>query len=227
MKNFKAETIVSKLFNAVTARVQALRDAELVVSSEFKKILDHYAPEGKHYRSFVACVDTVRDVIDFDLMLKIIQKHKPQGANDAQYMQAKTIEKVNKFITGLGQKDFRLLDNHTRSLVVNAMLNDKRLTSRAAFASLVKVQWSEEISEVLRERNNYTVGTGSTQLSSTKEMMRTLKLSDGIKGSKSADFTFSVEAETLFIERFEQIAKLVRTSEEISTEIDDVEGIEA
>lgn len=227
MKNFKAETIVAKLFNAVSARVQTLRDNNEHVASEFKKILEHYAPEGKHYRSFVACVETVRDHIDFDQLLKIIGKAKMQGANDAQYMQAKVIEKVNKFITGLGQKDFRLLDNHSRSLVINAMLNGKRLTSKAAFATLVKIEWGEDISEILRARNNYTAGTGSTQLSSTKEMMRILKLSDGIKGAKNAEFAFNEVAETLFVERFEQVAKLVKTSEEISAEIDEEDAIEA
>lgn len=217
MKVLKAETIVSKLANAVIARNDARLAEGTKPESEFKKIRDLYLPEGQNYRSFVNAVESVRGAVDFDMMIKIIQKHKPAGANDSTYMQAKVIEKINKLIFALAQGNFKQADTHSRSLMVNALLNGK-LCARAAFATLCKVNWSEEITETLKERNNYTSGTGSTQLSSTKELMRILKLSDSVKGTRNADFTFNETGRALILERFEEVAKLVNRADAIDTE---------
>lgn len=217
-KALKASTIVNKLATAVAARVQLLVDAGEHVASEFKKINELYQPDGKHRASFERAVESVKDQIEFDFLLKIIGKHKQDGANDSNYVQAKVIEKINKLIFALANKDMRATDNHTRSLMVNAMLNGK-LSSKAAFATLVKVEWGDEITEMLRERNGYTAGTGSTQLSSTKETMRILGLSDNPKGTKNADFTFTDEGKALFCERFEKIAALVQTADQIDAEL--------
>lgn len=221
-KAMKATTIVNKLAASVSNRVQLLVDAGEHVASEFKKINELYQNDGKHRGSFERAVETVKDQIDFDLLLKIIGKAKQDGANDSNYVQAKVIEKINKLIFALANKDLRATDNHTRSLMVNAMLNGK-LSSKAAFATLVKVEWGDDISEMLRERNNYTAGTGSTQLSSTKETMRILGLSANAKGTKNADFTFTEEGQALFCERFEKIAALVQSAEQIEEELSENE----
>jgi hypothetical protein len=221
-KAMKAATIVNKLAASITARVQLLVDAGEHVASEFKKINELYQPEGKHRGSFERAVETVKDQIDFEFLLKIIGKAQQSGANDSNYVQAKVIEKINKLIFALANKDMRACDRHTSSLMVNAMLNGK-LSSKAAFATLVKVEWGEDISEMLRERNSYTAGTGSTQLSSTKECMRILGLSDNPKGTKNADFTFTEEGKALFCERFERIAALVQTADQIDEELSDHE----
>jgi len=218
-KNIKAATIVNKLGAAVAERVQALRDAGEHVASEFKKIGELYNADGKHRGSFERAVETVKDQIDFDFLLRIIGKAKQDGANDSNYVQAKVIEKINKLIFALANRDMRALDRHTASLTVNAMLNGK-LSSKAAFATLVKVDFGEDITELLRERNNYTAGTGSTQLSSTKEAMRILGLSENPKGTKNADFTFTEEAKALLCERFERIAAMVTKADEINGELE-------
>jgi hypothetical protein len=221
-KQIKASTIVNKLAAAVAARIADLVAAGEHVAAEFKKINELYAPEGKNRTSFENAVDTVKDVIDFDFLLKIIGKANQTGANDSNYVQAKVIEKINKLIFALANRDMRSLDRHTASLMVNAMLNGK-LTSKAAFATLVKIEWGEEISEMLKERNNYTAGTGSTQLSSTKEAMRILGLSENPKGTKNADFTFTDDAKALFTERFERIAKVIGKADEIDAQHDEHE----
>lgn len=224
MKALKAETILAKLGKAVVARNDARKESGKDVESEFKKIRELYLPEGQNYRSMLNAVEAVRGAVDFDLLIKIIGKHAPNGANDSEYVQAKVIEKINKLIFALAQGNFRLADNHSRSLMVNALLNGK-LCSKAAFATLVKVQWSDEISETLRERNNYTSGTGSTQLSSTKEMMRILRLSDSVKGTRNADFAFNETGSAFIVERFPEVAKLLGKADEI--EAHDVDEIEA
>lgn len=216
-KQLKASTIVNKFGSQVTARVDALREAGTHVATEFKPLLACYAPDGNNRGSFERAVESVKDQIDFDLLIKIIGKHAETGKNDANYVQAKTLIKINRLLFGLATKDLRALDNHTRSLMINAMLNGK-LSSKAAFATLVKVTWGEEIEESLRERNNYSAGTGSTQLSSTKECMRVLGLSTNPKGTKNADFTFTDEAKALFCERFERIAELVKVADQIDAQ---------
>lgn len=219
-KAIKASTIVNKLGAAVAARVQALKDAETHVATEFKGILACYAPDGANRSSFERAIESVKDSIDFDMLVKIIGKHAESGKNDPNYLQAKTIVKINRLLFGLATNDMRALDNHSRSLIINAMLNGK-LSSRAAFATLVKVNWGEGFDEHLRERNNYSAGTGSTQLSSTKEMMRVLGLSENPKGTKNADFTFTEPAKALLCERFARLAELVNTADQIEAELNE------
>jgi hypothetical protein len=218
MSKLKASTIVNKMGAAIATRVQTLLDGGEHVATEFKKINELYQPEGKHRSSFERAVESVKDQIDFDLLIKIIGKAKQAGANDSNYVQAKVIEKINRLIFALANKDLRATDNHTRALMVNAMLNGK-LTSRAAFATLTSVNFKDDITEVLRARHEYSTGTGSTQLSSTKETMRILGLSINPKGTKNADFTFTDEGKALFCERFESIAALVNTADAIDVEL--------
>ncbi|MDR9847045.1 hypothetical protein [Herbaspirillum huttiense] len=207
----RAETIVSKLFDAITARVQTLRDNGLVVSSEFKGIIDHLDPQGSSYSGFVKAVDNCKKRVEFDTLISIVGKAKPARGNDDAYVQAKVIEKIIKLVKGIGFNDFKILDNHTRSLLINTTVNNARITSKVAFATLVKVEFDAlDPSQgfKLKARNNYTAGTGSTQLSSSREMLRIMGLSESAKGKRDADFTFTDDAHALFNERFEAIAKL-------------------
>lgn len=206
----QAQTIVAKLFDAVTARVQFLRDNSLVVSSEFKGIIDHLDPQGSSYKGFVRSIEQCNARVSFNTLTSIIGKAKPARGNDADYVQAKVVEKIIKLVKGIGFNDFRILDNHTRSLLINTTINAQRITSKVAFATLVKVEFDALDNQDFRmkARNNYTAGTGSTQLSSSREMMRIMGLSDSAKGKRDADFTFTDDAQALFNERFEAIAKL-------------------
>jgi hypothetical protein len=227
MKNFKAETIVSKLFNAMTARKQSLIDGGHVVSDEITKkngLLDNFDPEGNSYRQFLHAVEETKAIFDFEPVFKIAAKAKPNGSNDSAYIQVKALEKVVKFVKAFGFKDFRMLDNHTRAITMNAMVNNGAISSRSAFASLVKVEFDalESQDEKLAVRHNYTPGTGSTQLSSTRELFRALGLCDGIKGAKDAPIVFTEEAKQALTQHFDPIAKKIgaeiETEEEGDTE---------
>lgn len=226
MKNFKAETIVSRLFAAMGQRKQALVDGGFVVSDEITKkngLLDNFNPEGNSYRQFLQAVENTKAIFDFEPLMKITAKAKPNGSNDSQYIQAKALEKVVKFVKAFGYKDFRMLDNHTRAITMNAMVNNGAISSRSAFASLVKVEFDalESQDEKLAIRHNYTAGTGSTQLSSTRELFRMLGLTDGIKGAKDAPIVFTDEAKTALLQHFDPIAK--KTGAVIETEESDLD----
>jgi len=231
MRKIKAETIVAKLFAAMTERRAALVAGDFVVSDEITKkngLLDNFNPEGNSYRNFLLAVENTKSIFDFDPLLKIAAKHKPNGSNDSQYVQAKALEKIVKFVKAFGHKDFRVLDNHTRSITMNAMVNNGAISSRSAFASLVKVEYDalESQDERLVMRNNYTAGTGSTQLSSTRELFRILGLTDGIKGAKDAPIVFTDEARTALVQHFAPIAVktgiVVDTDESEETEQENV-----
>lgn len=208
MKKFKAETIVARLFASVTDRVKALRDEDKHIPAEFKMIQDHLNPEGKSYRAMLHAVEQTKSIFDFEPLMNCIGKHKMNGANDASYLQAKTIEKVIKFVKAMGNRDFRMLDNHTRSLIVNTMVNNGCISSLAAFATLTKVD-SEEISEIIRARNSYSHGTANSQKGSSRELFRIMGVTTGIKGAKGEGINLTDAAKQAFAEHFEQVAKLV------------------
>lgn len=227
MKKFKAETIVAKLFKAMTERKQTLLDNGFVVSDEITKkngLLDNFDPQGNSYRQFLHAVENTKSVFDFEFLMKTCAKAKPSGSNDANYMQCKTIEKVIKFVKAFGFKDFRMLDNHTRAITMNAMCNNGAISSRSAFASLVRVEFDalESQDEKLAIRHNYSSGTGNTQLSSTRELFRMLGLTDGIKGEKDAPIVFTDETKQALLQHFEQIATKTGATFESEDEDDDI-----
>lgn len=213
--NFKPETIVAKLFAAMQARKQFLLDNGHIVSDEITKkngLLDNFNPDGNSYRECLKAVENVKAVFDFGHLIAIAEKGKPNGSNDAQYIQVKAFEKLIRFVKAFGFKDFRMLDNHTRAIMFNAMLNNGVISSAGAFASLVRVEFDElssATSEVLRLRHKYTPGTGSTQLSSTRELFRILGLCDSTKGAKDAPIVFTEAARSALIQHFEQVANAV------------------
>jgi hypothetical protein len=173
-------------------------------------LIDNFDPNGNSYRECLTAIERTKALFDFSHLLNIAAKAKPNGANDSAYIQCKAFEKVLKFIKAIAYKDFRMLDNHTRSITINAMLNSGVISSKGAFATLVRVEFDElssATSEVLKARNGYSAGTGSTQLSSTRELFRILGLCDGIKGAKDAPIIFTEEAKAHLIEHFEQIAQ--------------------
>lgn len=233
MKKFKAETIVAKLFAAMSERKQTLVDNGHVVSDEITKkngLLDNFNPEGNSYRQFLHAVEETKMIFDFEPLMKIAAKAKPSGSNDAQYVQAKAFEKVVKFVKAFGFKDFRMLDNHTRNIMFNAMVNNGVISSKGAFASLVRVEFDElssATSETLSKRSNYTPGTGSTQLSSTRELFRTLGLCDGIKGAKDAPIVFTDEAKSALIQHFDPIATKLGATVESDDETEETSDSDA
>src|SRR5437762_14174374 len=117
----KAETIVAKLFGAMTDRKQALLDGGFVVSDEIVKkngLLDNFDPNGTAYREFLHAVDQTKSFIDFDYFINVVKKHKQARQNDPDYIQCKTVEKVLKCVKEFGFKDPRKRDNHTRVILV-------------------------------------------------------------------------------------------------------------
>jgi len=208
---FKAETIVAKLFAAVTERKQALVDAGLIVSTEITKkngLLDNFDPNGNAYREFLHAVEQTKSFLDFGSLINKAAKAKQAGSNDSGFIAVKAFEKIVKCIKAFGFKDARKLDNHTRLILVNTLVNNGVITSRNAFATLVRVEFDALTEQQqLRDRANYTPGTGSTQLSSTREMLRLLGLTDGIKGARDANIELLPEAKIAMIQYFESVAK--------------------
>lgn len=228
MKNFKAETIVSRLFASTVARKQELVDSGSHVAAEFKMVLSHFDANGNDYRAFLSAVENTKKIFDFEPMMKMIGKSVKAGSNDSHYMQMKVVEKIVKFIKALGHKTFNASDIHTGNILMNAMINNGMIKSKTAFSCLVKCEFDalEDQSEK-RDRkfmSNYTPGTGSTQLSSTREMFRILGITQGVKGAKDAPIIFTDEAKQAFIEHFDIVAMKVNApiTEDDETALDEM-----
>jgi hypothetical protein len=227
----KSETIVAKLADKMTVRKQWLLDNGHVVANEITKkngLLDNFTVEGNAHREFLKAVENTKAIFDFGFLLNVIEKAKPSGSADSDYIQAKTVEKVIKFVKAFGFKDFRMLDPHTRLIMFNAMYNNGVISSKGAFASLVKVEFdmmSEASGEVLKQRSSYSPGTGSAQMSSTKELFRILGLCDSVKGAKDAPIIFTDEAKHALIEHFDPIASAAKRF--ASDETEETEETEA
>jgi hypothetical protein len=204
----KTETIIAKMFDAMLARKQALIDDGKHVAAEIKGILDHLDPNGKNYRPFLHAVSETRSFIDFGYFASVIGNDKMKGANDADYIQCKTVVKVLKCIQAFGFKDPRKLDGYTRAILVNTLVGNGVITAKNAFATLVRVEFDAlDEQQILRERRNHTAGTGSTQVSSTREMLRILRLTDGVKGARDAQIELLPDVITNMVQYFEPLAK--------------------
>ena len=229
---FKAETIVQKLADKMSARKQWLLDNGHVVANEITKkngLLDNFMIEGNAYREFLKAVENTKSIFDFGFLLNVIEKGKPAGSADADYIQAKTVEKVVKFVKAFGFKDFRMLDPHTRAIMINTMYNNGVISSKGAFASLVRVDFDlfdDATSERIKERNNYSPGTGSAQMSSTKELFRILGLCDSVKGAKDAQIIFTEHAKGALIQHFERIASVAGVTVADTEETEETEASE-
>lgn len=227
----KSETIVAKLANKMLVRKQWLLDNGHVVANEITKkngLLDNFNAEGNAHREFLKAVENTKSIFDFGFLLNVIEKAKPAGSADSDYIQAKTIEKVIKFVKAFGFKDFRMLDPHTRLIMFNAMYNNGIISSKGAFASLVKVEFDildNASGEVIKQRSGYSPGTGSAQLSSTRELFRILGLCESVKGAKDAAIIFTDEAKHALIEHFDPIASAAKrfTSDEANDEVEEIE----
>lgn len=210
MKNFKNTTIISKLFAASVTRKQALVDSGSIVAAEFKMVLNHFNPEGDSYRSFLQAVENTKTVFDFEPMMKNIGNLKTTS-NNPNYMQMKVVEKIIKFVKAFGYKDFSTFDPHTKNILMTTMLNNGVIKSKTAFSVLTKCTFDAlEDQSDKRDRqymSSYSAGTGSTQLSSTRELFRILGVTNGIKGAKDQPIIFTDEAKSAFIEYFEIVAK--------------------
>jgi len=221
----KAETICAKLFEAMSARKAALIADNTHVADEITKkngLLDNFGTEGNSYNEFMLAVDKVKHVFDFSFLLAHVGKHKRSTSNDPQYMQCKTVEKIVRFIKAFGHKDFRMLDPHTRIITINALKNNGLISSKGAFCALTSLEMNEAISEKLIEKRTYSPGTGSTQLSSTRELFRIMGLTAGVKGARDAAIDILPEVKQALLEHFDGVAARIGATVDADNELDEL-----
>lgn len=224
----KAETIVAKLFEAMTERKAFLLENGFVVSSEITKkngLLDNFDPQGNAYNEFKIAVDKVKAFFDFGFLIAVASKAKPSGSNDANYIQCKTFEKVVRFVKAFGHKDFRMLDPHTRVIAINALKNNGCVTSKGAFCALTSLEMKDAVPDTLIDKRTYSAGTGSTQLSSTRELFRILALCDSVKGKKDAAIEFLPDVKAALLEHFDDAAKRIGYSNDADLSDADIDAL--
>lgn len=221
-----AKTIVAKLFDAMTARRAALVADGSHVADEITKrngLLDNFDPQGSAYNEFVIAVEHVKQIFDFGHLLAHVGKHKKLKANDENYMQCKTVEKIVRFIKAFGHRDFRMLDPHTRVITLNALKNNGVISSKGAFCALTSLEMKDAIGETLIDKRTYSAGTGSTQLSSTRELFRILGLTNGVKGARDAAIDILPEVKETLLQHFTDAAARIGLTVDQLDEIEETE----
>lgn len=222
----KAETIVARMLDAALSRKAALIESGKNIPVELTRknsgIIANLDPEANSYREFLHAVNATKTFIDFSFFTSVLAKHHFSGANDALYVQCKTIEKVIKLIKAFGFKDARKLDPHSRLVLINTLVQNGVISSKNAFATLVRVEFDAlDEQTVLRVRapgNGYSPGTGNTQISSTREMLRILKLTEGVKGARDAEIVLLDESKAAMVQHFDEFAKYCGISDAPETE---------
>lgn len=209
MKMLKGTTIIAKLFASLVTREASLINDGMHVAAEFEFCYKFFDAEKPDYRGFLQAVENTKTIFSFDYLIKIIANYRFGNSHNAHYLQLKTIQKIIKFVIAFGYKDFRALDPHTKNILMHVMINQGVIRSSTAFAVLTRCELTElDIVDDVRDRDymsKYSHGTGSSQMSSTKEMFRVLGVTNGIKGEREAPIIFTDEAKTAFIEYFEVV----------------------
>lgn len=212
MRNLKNTTIVTSLFNGLTARKAALTERiaageQVSIATEIKTMLDRFDPLGRSHKSFLHAVENTKSVFDFEPLMKMIAKDAKSSGVDCNYMQCKSLLKVVQFVESFGNKNFKTIDGYTSTILLNCIANAGSIKAQTAFVSLAKgYESDDELSEKIVSRRGHTAGTASTQISSTKELFRALGLTENVKGVRDAPIAIKADAVAALVEHFEQLA---------------------
>ena len=176
-----AQTQQQQVIAAVQARVDTLNkkkenDPSFIIAAEWARILPAVKDE-----SFARSLAMLNGALDIDGLCKILPNAEGRGAN---YIQAKTTEKIVKMVHAFALRDLSKLDPYQQQVVYNALYNGDALSIRAAQASLSKRVACEGLSETIKSRGSYTTGTATSQASQVRDVLRVLGIAEVNKGKR-------------------------------------------
>jgi hypothetical protein len=171
----------AQVIEAVETRMQKLKDKQaqdpsFKIAVEWARILPAVKDE-----SFARSLAMLNGALDIDGLCKVIPNAEGRGAN---YVQAKTVEKVVKMVHAFALRDLSKLDPYQQQVVFNALYNGDALSIRAAQASLSKRVACEGLSETIKSRGSYTAGTATSQASQVRDVLRVLGIAEVNKGKR-------------------------------------------
>lgn len=153
-----------------------IADLNAVKSAEFKRQLEHVVINGF---STPEALQALAGAI----------KSAPKGSDG--YIALKVITKIRQCIYALATKQKSQLDGYTNSILFNLCKNQE-LTNKSGLMSLTRAVVYSEMDQVqhVRALLDVSIGTASTQLSSSRQMLRFLDICNVIKAKKNDAISF-------------------------------------
>lgn len=153
-----------------------IADLNAVKGNEFKRQLEHVCING--FSTPEALSNLARAI-----------KSAPKGSDG--YIALKVITKIRQCIYALATKQKSQLDGYTNSILFNLSKNQE-LTNKSGLMSLTKAVVYTEMDQVqhVRALLDVSLGTASTQLSSSRQMLRFLDICNVIKAKKNDAISF-------------------------------------
>ena len=131
-----------------------------------------------------------------------------RGKNE--YCAVKVNVKILQALNAIGQKSIRFLDGYSESIIQNTLSNDNALTSKSALMSLCRdLEYSSTDLVQKLQKMNSAAETASTQKSSSKEFLRIMKLTDGIKNARNAFIVLNESGIKILEPLFDKVLKTV------------------
>jgi hypothetical protein len=183
-------TIIQAQFVDAIATRKAQREAELNGTDKKCTTISADLNEAKSAEFVRQLEHIVKNGFTTPEALSALAQTIKTGTND-DYVAIKVITKIRQCIYALATKQKSKLDAYTNSILFNLSKNQE-LTNKSGLVSLTKqVQYSEtDQVQHVRALVNVSVNTATTQLSSSRQMLRFLDICNVVKAKKNDAISF-------------------------------------
>lgn len=171
------DTMIEK----IASRVQYLTDNNQHVAAEWARIVKHINDDS--FVNSLALLDGALDIAGFTDKLANVNK-----SDRANYVQAKTVEKIVRMVHAFALRDLSKLDTYQQQVINNALHNAGDMSITACQASLSRRVECEGLREQIKSRASYTTGTASSQTGQVRDVLRVLGLAEVNKGKRGDVF---------------------------------------
>ena len=177
---------MSKIQNLVLKSIQARIDAAPNANQ-----VDNLSAEYRFFEDKNAAVilDKVSTLIDLQALAKKISIAEKSNAD---FVAVYALQKIRRMIYALANNQRSEIDNYSNSILSN-MVALQAITNKSALVALSKsVEYTEtDKVQAIKRLISVAVTTAGTQASSTRQMLRTLNISNITKRKNADEFGFN------------------------------------
>jgi len=180
-----------QLFNAIKSRNVENESKDNIIAMSFMLKDEKHIKAGMKY-------------IKHDIFAKYIDAQSTIKKGAVNFVAVKVNVKILHFLSAIGCKNVAAIDNYSASIINNTFANDNMLSAKSAMVTLCKNLEYDALDTVQRIKSRCRVAltTASTQCSSSKESLRILALTDGVKGQRDASIILNEKGIKLFTSLF-------------------------
>lgn len=179
------------LFNAIKARNIANESRDNIIAMSYMVKDEKHVKLGMKY-------------IKADVFQRYIDSQATEKKGAENFTAVKVNVKILHFLSAVGEKNVGLIDNYSASIINNTFANDNMLSAKSAMVTLCKNLEYDALDTIqrIKSRCRVAITTASTQCSSSKESLRIMRLTDGIKGQRDANIILNADGVKLFASLF-------------------------